>query len=282
MKFDKYELCYKNYALYSEILQKSTAIFVKLLSAMGQPLRLTPLVEALCEFKFTPSVSNLGWDMTLPGRLYERIREEFPNRSQASEVGIQFQLQPNSNNLPQVIQGLERLQLKRSDESAMVQIGSNVLIINQLKYETWDEFLKLITRIFKEYVNLLDSQFILNRIGLRYINHIPAPKDKAFEIGDFITVVPNLSGALNRPLSSFYQQYGVEYTEEKSILNLQSLMAEKPNSELVIVLDLDFYSEHVGNFTKIDEVRSWLEKAHHNIELAFVSSLSQKYYESIK
>ncbi|MBD2774320.1 TIGR04255 family protein [Iningainema tapete] len=249
---------------------------------MGEPLRLAPLVEALCEFRFTPSVNTSGWDMTLPGRLYERIRQEFPNRSQVSEVGIQFQSQPNSNTLSQVFQGVERLQLKRSDESAMVQIGQNTLIVNQLKYHTWDDFCKLINRILSEYVNLLDNQFILNKIGLRYINHIPAPSNKPFEISDFLSVVPNLTGELNRPLSSFYQQYGLEYTKEKSVLNLQALIAEKPNSELVIILDLDFSSEHVGGFSNIHEVTKWLEQAHENIELAFISSLNPKYYESIQ
>ena len=251
---------------------------------MGKQLKSPPLVEALCEFKFKPSVDNSEWDMTIPGSLYKLIQEDFPHRSQqVNEVVIQLQPQPNSNPVSSVVQRVNRLQMKRADGSAMVQIEPNNLIINQLKYQTWNNFVNLIIRVFENYVTLLDDSTTLSKVGLRYINHIPTPQNQPFEIEDFLSIAPDLKGELHRPLSSFYQQYGFGYAEEKSVLNLRTLIAEKPEFGLIIVLDLDFSSEQVGDFLlDINKIKLWLEKAHDNIERTFISSLNKDYYDLIK
>lgn len=61
---------------------------------MGEKLLSAPMIEALCEFRFTPSSP---WDWTLPGRLYDQIGNEFTERSQVDAVGVQIQLGPRKS-----------------------------------------------------------------------------------------------------------------------------------------------------------------------------------------
>ena len=250
---------------------------------MGEPLRSSPLVEALCEFKFA-SLRDREWDLTIPGRLYERIGNEFSIRSSVTQTNIKVQPisnDPDSLQVKNVIEQSQRSQLKRSDGSAMVQVGPNSLIINHLKpYQTWDVFCSLILRIFSEYTQILES-YILDRIGLRYINNIPFPKED-LEIGDYLTVRPNLEGSLDQPLTFFHQRYDLYYAELASFLTHQTATIQNSNNENRIVLDLDFYSEKVGSFTDRDEVEEWLNNAHDCIDSAFVSSLNTDFYEALK
>lgn len=61
-----------------------------------------PLIEAVCAFRLTP---NTPWDITIPGLLYEPLKDAFPNREQrvVQEVvympirqGLQQQIQDSN------------------------------------------------------------------------------------------------------------------------------------------------------------------------------------------
>src|SRR5437667_2265720 len=42
-----------------------------------------PLIEAVCDFRFS---SSQPWDWTIPGLLYEQIRDNFPNKTQINII----------------------------------------------------------------------------------------------------------------------------------------------------------------------------------------------------
>jgi uncharacterized protein (TIGR04255 family) len=247
---------------------------------MGEPLRLSPLIEAICEFRFA-ALEGDSWDLTIPGRLYNLICDEFSINSQVSEIGIQFHV--SSSGTSQAISETPRFQLRRPDGSAMVQTGPNLLVINHLQpYQSWEVFSSLIVRIFSEYVTLL-GEFNLKQIGLRYINNISL-KDEGdlFEISDYLNTKPNLLNSLDRPLLSFHQRYDIFYEELSAKLVHQTAIVSKSDTESVLVLDLDFNSDRVGDFNDLDKVKSWIDKAHDCIDSAFIDSLNIKYYEKIK
>jgi uncharacterized protein (TIGR04255 family) len=248
---------------------------------MGERLILSPLVEALCEFKFAAPQGG-GWDLTIPGRLYDQIKDEFSVTSQVTEVGLH--LQPSTPSNPswhQAVTEVQRSQLKRPDASAMVQVGPNLLVVNHLQpYQSWNVFCSLIVKIFREYIGLLDS-FTLERIGLRYINNVPVPEEP-FEVSDFLTTKPNLVNSIDLPISFFHQRYDLLYEKLFAVLVHQSAIVQKPSGESVIVLDLDFNSNSVESFKHPDEVKKWLDEAHSHISCAFVDSLNDKFYQSLK
>ncbi|MCK4591205.1 MAG: TIGR04255 family protein [Candidatus Latescibacteria bacterium] len=244
---------------------------------MGEKLASPPIVEALCEFRFVPSDA---WDWTIPGLLYEKIKGEFPERSQFKGLGVQIYLGPNSPPAADMRTGPERVQLKRSDGSAMVQIGENLLAINHLRpYPNWGNFREIILKNLQNYREVTE-EVPLKRIGLRYINQIKVPQGE-FETSDFITLEPPLSGSLDRPLSSFYQRYELVQDSPPGVLIHQTGI-QRTEEQTVIMLDLDFGSEDVEHVTNAEEVKNWLNSTHTRVLEAFVASLNPDFYDRMK
>ena len=244
---------------------------------MGDRLRKPIVVEAICEFRF---VADTPWDWTIPGQLYDRIQADFPQRSQIQGMGFQLQASPSMPPVATIQTGPERVQLKRTNGSAMVQVGQNLLAINHFPpYPSWDEFRALILVVWNEYQGVT-SETVLQRIGLRYINQIPLPTE-AVPIDQWITLDPPLSGQLDRPLRGFYQRYELEETTPEGVLIHQTGI-QNLEGQIGLVLDLDFGSTQVRHLKATEAVQAWLEAAHTCVYEAFVASLNPAFYEKLK
>ncbi|OGP88263.1 MAG: hypothetical protein A2156_14515 [Deltaproteobacteria bacterium RBG_16_48_10] len=244
---------------------------------MGDKLLSPPLIEALCEFRFTPSSP---WDWTLPGRLYDQLAEEFPERSQVDGVGVQIKLGPGKPLSSQVIKGPDRVQMKRSDGSAMVQVGPHLLAVNYLRfYPNWETFRGLILSTFEKNIKLC-GECNLQRIGLRYINQIPLPEGKC-DLETLISLAPSLKGPLDRPLMGFYQRYEILHDSPKGILIHQTGIPKTDHGN-VIMVDLDFGSLELEGICDQFTVANWLNAAHDRIYESFVASLHPDLYEKFR
>lgn len=248
---------------------------------MGERLKSPPLIEALCEFYFNLSGDN---QLTLPGLFYAQVRDDFPLQASVNEFAFQIGV-GGVQEMQQVIQ-TQRLQLKRSNNSAMLQIAQNRLIINQLKpYINWDTFKNLILDAFRKYINVC-GDFGLNKISLRYINHITPTQYEGFNIEDFLTIIPLFPKPLEKPITGFQQSYEFMYDSLSEFLVHKTGVALNPDGTTVLVLDLDFISQEIeilqDNSRTIEWLSNWLEEAHNHIESAFISSLNPIYYETIK
>jgi len=244
---------------------------------MGETLKRPLLVEALCEFIFA---ANSSWDWTIPGQLYARIGDEFSERVQLQGLHLEVQTSPASRPVAAVQSGPERLQLKRANGSAMVQVGEHLLAVNHLRpYPRWEDFRALIVRVLREYQAIVGVGD-LHRIGLRYINQIELPLS-GFNLQDFITLDPPLTGGLDRPLRGVYQRYELDYSDPTGILIHQTgiqTIDERRN----LVLDLDFGSTQVEHLRGTDQVEGWLDQAHEHVYQAFRSSLNADFYETLR
>jgi uncharacterized protein (TIGR04255 family) len=245
---------------------------------MGDKLKSPPLVEALCEFRFS---EKAAWDWVLPGQLYDKIKDDFSERAQIPGFGLMLQASPKDLPAASIKSLPERMQLKRADGSAMVQVGYNLLAINQLiPYPSWTEFSKLILRIYREYQAIVGS-IELERIGLRYINHL-RPSDAGTTISDVLTLTPSLSGALARPVRAFYQRYEIENENPTGLLIHQTGTQQDEQGRSIIILDLDFGSTKVKDLLDLQDVKHWLDQAHDRVHEAFVASLNPKLYSELK
>lgn len=243
---------------------------------MLEPLKNPPLIEAACEFQFDP---DSEWDWTIPGRLFEKIGDEFSERAEVHRLGLTVQEVGREAPPPAVIKsGPDRLHLKRKDGSAIVQVGPRMLGINQRRpYPNWATFRELILRIYKTYREIAGSNG-LARIGLRYINEIPK-KNMAF--ASITTVWPTLSGNLDRDISHFFQRYEFKHSKPKGILIHQTGQQLRGN-KLVIMLDLDFVAKSVGRIKSESSVAKWLDGAHERVEESFIASLKPDFFDQLK
>lgn len=239
---------------------------------MYEPLVRAPLVEAVCEVRFEPSEE---WDWTVPGRLYDRIGDEFPQREQVQGFGFTLQIGAGSQPLvPAVQSASDRVVMGREDGSALVQVGPHQLVINyRLPYPGWGTFAALIDRILRSYLDLVSAP--AQRVGLRYINQIQGPFEEPVDIGSLITLDPPLPPEIDRPLQNFYQRYELLHDDPQGVLVHQTGMQTTPENAAVLMLDLDFGSLP-GSPPAVSEVGNWLHVAHDRVEEAFRASVNRE------
>lgn len=245
---------------------------------MGEPLKNPPLVEAVCEFRFDPASE---WDWTVPGRLFDKIGDEFSERSEVRRLEVTVEQGGEKSPSPAVIEtGPDRIQLKRPDGSAMVQVGPKLLAINHLRpYPNWETFRGLILRVYQTYCDIAGSS-ALDRIGLRYINQIPIPS-AGRKINEMLTIQPKLSRSLDRPVTSFFQRYALEHENPKGGLIHQTGL-QIVDGNPIVALDLDFFSKAVADIASVESMMDWLDQAHERVEEGFIDSLTPDFYERLK
>lgn len=244
---------------------------------MAEKLKYSPLIEALCEFRFVPSPS---WDWTIPGRLYDEIREDFPKRAQVDGFTVQFVVGPEKTSAQHPIKGPERVQMKRADGTAMVQVGPNLLVVNQLyPYTDWSSFRPMITDAYAKHEKIAGPAKVA-RIGLRYINQIPLPETDC-RLERFTTLAQKLPSALDRPLNALYHRFELDQDRPQAVLVLQ-LGTQRTGQGNFLMLDLDIGSLANQEFSEADKIWSWLHDAHDRIDEAFFASVAPALLEKWK
>jgi len=216
-----------------------------------------PLIEALCEFQFEGSQP---WDWTVPGLVYEKIHDQFPKKRQESVLEIA--MQPSQDKiLQQMKAGVAKMQFLRDDETALIQVGPDLLAINHLcPYPPWQTFKTLILENVEVYRRIA-KPMALKRIGLRYINRIEIPNEKR-QLDKYFQTLPRVPSSIPQDLQSFLLQVDVPYDNPSGHLRLRFGTAPPGSSEnLTFMLDLDFYVL-ADNCPPIDVAGEWIEAAH--------------------
>lgn len=230
-----------------------------------------PLIEALCEFQFIPGQS---WDMTIPGLIYERIKENYPEKKQ--QIGLNIQTQASKRGVEQKIEPAPpRILFLKKDNSGIIQVGLDLLIVNQLKpYTSWNELKPIILKNLKIYQEIANPKGF-KRIGLRYINVLEIDKVE-FKLTDYFKVYPYIPDNFPQMPDSFLtrNEFPYEDGKERLILTLASLIPSNPGL-ISILLDLD-YVMATPEYVQIEGISEWLDKAHNTVEAAFEASITDK------
>jgi len=237
---------------------------------VGKKYKNPPIVEALCEFQFIP---GQPWDITIPGLLYEKINSEFPVKQQ--QMGFGLSLHPKEGGLEQKVEMSQRMQFFRSDRSALVQVGPDLLTTNHLRpYRTWEAFKPLILDNLIKYQEISKPKGF-KRIGLRYINKIEFEKGP-IELTDYFNFYPFIPSGLPQMHETFQVRVEIPYQggRDRLLLTLASMIPEKPEI-LSLMLDLD-YIMAIPDRISIDQASDWIENAHSAVENAFEACITDK------
>jgi len=244
---------------------------------MGKKYKNPPVVETLCEFNFIP---NQPWDLTIPGLIYEKLKDEFPDRKQ--QIGIDVEFKATEKGLEHKVEpALPRVQFYKKDKTALIQVAPDLLAVNQLKpYPTWNKFKPMILEGFRVYKEIVNPKGF-RRVGLRYINIIDFEKTD-IEIKDYFQYYPFIPGNMSQLHGPFLTRVEFPYEEgnENLILTLSSFTPKKPDI-ISILLDID-YAMVVPEYIPFEQITEWLDKAHERVENAFESSITNKAREIFK
>ena len=230
---------------------------------MNQQYCNPPLVEAVCEFRFQGD----QWDMAIPGLLSEKLKEHFPQRRQVPGFGLTIMGQADS--VSHRVTPQDILQLRRNDDTALIQVGQHLLSVNHLRpYPGWAGYLPLIREGFAAYRGLAEPKGF-NRIGLRYINRLDFP-GPTVEMADYLDFYPFMGAKLPQDYFGSQMVVHVAFAEGRDSLRLRlyQIPPKVGAGQVSLHLDLDYF---LGQPDKVslDNVFEWLEEAHTRVEQVF-------------
>jgi uncharacterized protein (TIGR04255 family) len=250
---------------------------VSLMASMPRTYKSPPVVEAAAEFRFG---GTSPWDWTIPGLVYERVRDRYPKKREEKLFQVSVPFDRDRMPLREDL-GISKIQFLREDETALIQVGPNLLSVNQLKpYPSWNDFKKVITDALKVYCNIAKPSG-LERVGLRYLNRIEVPAP-TFPLRDYFNTRPEIPETL--PFDSYTSvliHVDLSYPDGLGALRLNFGSAptdDKRGSSFM--LDLDFFNGGESR-PSLDNVSSWLERAHECIETAFERSFTDRTHKEI-
>ena len=237
---------------------------------MSKEYRNPPIIEALCEFRFSQSTP---WDPTVPGLLYKELSGEFPIKESKVIQEVRVSRIP-SGGIQQNLATSERTMFLNPERNMIIQVGDRLVAVNCLEpYPTWKVFKKLIDRAFSALAATGGTVNEVQRIDLRYINRIRIPA-AVFEMEDYFEFRPFLGKGLPQDFSSFFVGSVLECPEKDDACKIE-LTSRIPRLENTseFLLDLTYFrrSDCPVPTTGVSE---WVENAHTNIEKVFEGSLT--------
>lgn len=234
---------------------------------MGRKYANPPLIEAVCEFRFTV---DTPWDLTIPGLFYEQVKDTFGQREQRMVQEVELTQGPDG--LQQQIRTSERIVLFTQDKKILVQLGPRLLVVNALKpYPTWQGFKSHIEMAWTGLQAVLDVSG-LQRIGLRYINRIELPPQPA-QLAAYFEFYPYVGPHLPQQMASFIVGGEFFYSEGRDRSRVQLTSALDSEEKRAFMLDIDYYLSRPGA-VEISHALEWVEKAHTQIEETFEGCIS--------
>jgi len=235
---------------------------------MGKKYEKPPIVEALCEFRFTEN----PWRIIYPGLIYEQIKDDYPDdnplKCQTLESGRI------------VIE--DRFQFLKKDTTGIIQMNRHLLSIHVLNcYTSWNNFFPEIQRIFQIYKNIVKPQK-LNRIGLRYVNKFDIDT-KIIPVEHFFNFYPFLGKNLPQTHGQFDMNVLIAYEEERDFLKLsQKTIPPQKEDTMSILLDLDYFTTSLKGNINLKKILTWIDTAHENLERAFEGCITDELRKEFK
>jgi len=231
-------------------------------------LHKAPLIEVVFELRAETAASVT----VLPGKMAMALEGDYPV-VQETEVAKFLAIAA----LPLDAGFAASHQFRASDGGTMVQLGPMGLTVNALAYAGFAGFRAAVAQVIRRYFEHA-SVGNVRRLGLRYINRLPAAEKPALS---------GLTASLNWP--------EIEGATAKSIAVRGVFTFSKPSGQLAVaiaapaqfsaphqagrLLDLDFSFEPSAAMTAQD-ILSWVDTAHARIYEAFRDMVEPSVFQS--
>ncbi|MBN2239444.1 MAG: TIGR04255 family protein [Dehalococcoidales bacterium] len=227
-----------------------------------RPLMNKPLVEAIFEIRWEiPEATGDPRYSLFVGRLYDRVRSEYPFHQELPTSMIPSQV---ANNLVQ-----HRFRTKE-EKWPLVQIGPGVVTLNDTDNYTWGDFgnraRRLVNAIYDAYPEA--ALFNISAMNLRYID--------AFELEDenmvnflednlqtIIHLPPTLLDNKSIETTPFAVGLNVAFTCSNPLGRIRvKINSGKHNERPAIIMELGIFSSKPEIPVMPSGFREWIESAH--------------------
>ena len=234
-----------------------------------------PLVEVFCEFFFENAVGQ-EWDWFIVPKLYNKLRGKFPRRKHIRSVGVQFRMEPLRG-----VQDLETLgpptprhQFFSEDSKSLVQVGENLLVVNQLPpYYGWERFEPLVIDCFETYCTLCEAHKRRPLCSSTTLTRWMCPKQTSHLkiISTFTQSYPGRT-----PVTNLAMAFEVRGADEGDILAVAFRQHPSANPEgTSFLLQFDYVATRPRE-PSLETIRYWLQTAHDFASGYFRSTITAK------
>ena len=226
-----------------------------------------PIIEAFCDFRFS---NNVYWDNAIPGIFYSLIKNEFPIRAQRiiKELNIEDSVSQGPVNK-------EILQFFSNDRKKLVQVGERFLTVNRLKpYNSWEEFFPSVESSYSCLSDVLNGDFSLDRIGLRFINSIEIPVNESYDLSKFLNFHPRIPEGIDYNFSSFITGCFFDISETDGC-RMQINDSPDDKERKFFVLDIDCFTK-IPQSIAITDTLAWVKQAHDTVIKMFEYAITDE------
>lgn len=227
-----------------------------------------PVIEALAELYFDGS----DWDVTTPGAFYAQVKDRFPKKAQLEHMGLEVELGPGVANARMGTDGV-RAVFKNEDETRLVQVGADTLVVNQLPryphFEAWRDALLEMLLVYRA----VATPTSVVRLGMRYINRIEIAQAYV-QMEDFFRVYPEMPPEIGLAHGDFLVrlQIPARVPGHTILLTFGKAPTNDPAGHAFV---LDLYDViPLDGPDSFDLIEQRLNEAHENIEWVFEHAIT--------
>ncbi len=233
------------------------------------------IIEALCELQFRTAE-------VVPEIVVGRLSDLPPWKLYTKSVLPLSNIPPTVRRTERDLMYAPYIQLRSPDGSRLVQIGENVLSYHAIgKYCGWTnlqpELQEAIGAIFEKIEDIT-----ITRLGFRYINALTAVRHYVSGVRDLNLDIRVANEMLDTPLNLNYEMALSESHIVQSRIATPKYVRGDVPLETSLVVDIDVYTPPEYETKKINEVFSWVDKAHDFEKEAFFKLLPQPLQEKLK
>lgn len=195
-----------------------------------------PLQEVIFEARF----SDDSYDLTLPGRFFDRISRKFPKKKEIQNNT--FFISPYPLTTPPIIQ-TPVMQAWNENHNSCLQIGPGIISANDISYLNWERFSDNIKILLDGYFDCA-SPSIAQRIGYRCINRFVIPSENTV-LSDYFRLGCILPNELINPSGlgfNIFKEYDFKNKKISIILKFYSDTLREGEKGVAFLLDIDSFA----------------------------------------
>jgi len=202
--------------------------------------RRPPITEAICEFRLASGTDR--WNPALPGLLYERIREDYPE-TPTQQISAGIDVEPQEEQAKVTFRTpVAAVELADTDGHHVVTLAPNVLTVRVRgePYPGWEVFHSRIRKVLEHYA-VLSPAAAVQRVGMRYINRVVIPS-MAVEIPEYFNAAPVTPDGFPDQLVGIFARFESHYADEddeRDVRLLYTFASTPEEGASAFILDID-------------------------------------------
>ncbi len=238
------------------------------MSVPRRQYRNPPVEEVLCIFEFPQSCK---WDASLPGELYSKISDEFPNKRPGKQYNLQVEIGPEA--AASTIGSRDIVSFFAKDNRFAVQVMPFLLAVAHFPGGNfdWDEYRRVVSRVSASFGSL--SEVTAASINLVFRNRICLP-GSVVSIEEYLEFFPYSSLLVKRPelqVSGFIAGLQLQQDESEALRMTITGLPKVPSEDMTpIMLEIAYIALQPPNLEPL------LERAEERLSDAFESCITDK------